>query len=201
RRAQMRTKWDKMDDVLTTYGFDNSGDFLTTLFHHHRRGDPDPRTPKHRGAVTRFLQGASTIKMADLIELIYDHPQSRPSSKHAEQRASTFSPEKPLDEIRFARPCLSAWATRTVGNEIYRRVGRLAKKSDDPTSRTHVRATTNGRVENAKVATWDHMKFTIQGLADQYREADEFVWYLTECFCAPRVKGKVVVRKRRPHPV
>ncbi|KAJ7470888.1 hypothetical protein FB451DRAFT_1135186 [Mycena latifolia] len=138
--------------------------------------------------------------MSDLIELLYDHPQSRPKRKYPDQVAAAFSPHKPLDDIRFARPCLSAWATRLVGNEVYRRLGRLAQKSDDPDSRTHVRATTNGRKEGAKVATWDHMKFTIQGLVDQYR-AEELVWYLTESMAAPRKKGVVVIRKRRPHPV
>ncbi|KAJ7431586.1 hypothetical protein B0H11DRAFT_2384233, partial [Mycena galericulata] len=139
--------------------------------------------------------------MADLIELIYNHPQSRPKQKHPEELAAAFSSGKSLDDIRFARPCLSSWATRTVGNEVYRRIGRLAKKSDDPDSRSHVRATTNGRKKGVKVATWNHMKFTIQGLADQYREADEFLWYLTECFSAPCVKGAAVIRKRRPYPV
>ncbi|KAJ7431690.1 hypothetical protein B0H11DRAFT_1848485 [Mycena galericulata] len=200
-RAKRRSKWEKVDDILSTYGFHNLGDFLATLFYHHARGEEDPRTPRHAAAVTAFLQGASTFKMANLIELIYDHPQSRPRKKFPDQVSAAFSPRKSLDTMRFARPCLSAWAARTVGDEVYRRIGRLAKKSDDPESRTHVRAATNGRTPDANVATWDHMEFTIQRLADQYREADEFVWYLTECFCAPRVKGKVVVRKRRPHPV
>ncbi|KAJ7020892.1 hypothetical protein C8F04DRAFT_1224175 [Mycena alexandri] len=191
-----------MDDVLATYGFKSLGDFLSTLFHHHRRSDgPDPRTPRHKATVTSFLQGASACKMSDIITLIYDHPQSRPKRKQAEQLALAFSPHAPLSDIRSARPCLSAWATRTVGDEAYRRVGRLAQKSDDPVSRTHIRASTNGRKEGTRVATWDDMNFTIQGLADQYREGDSLVWYLTECFAAPRVKGKVVIRKRRPHPV
>ncbi|KAJ7087479.1 hypothetical protein C8R44DRAFT_565270, partial [Mycena epipterygia] len=138
--------------------------------------------------------------MGHLIDLIYDHPQSRPKRKHPAQVAAAFSPHLPLSSILYARPCLSAWATRLIGDETYRRIGQLAKKSDDPDSRTHVRATTNGRKEGAKVATWEHMEFTMQGLAERYWEADDFIWYLTECFCAPCVKGKVVIRKRRPHP-
>ncbi|KAJ7661825.1 hypothetical protein B0H17DRAFT_953379, partial [Mycena rosella] len=200
-RAAKRTKWDKVDDVLTTYGFQNLGDFLITLFHPHQRGEEDPRTHRHQVAVTRFLQGSSSVKMADLIELIYNHPQSRPKLKHPNEVTAAFSPRKPLEDIHFARPCLSAWATRTVGNETYRRIGRLAKKTTDPDSRTHVRATTNGRTEGAEVVTWDHMNFTIEGLANKYRDADEFLWYITECCAAPREKGKVVIRRRRPHPV
>ncbi|KAJ7815211.1 hypothetical protein B0H13DRAFT_2242621 [Mycena leptocephala] len=191
----------KVDDVLTTFGFESLGDFLAALFHNHRRGENDPRTPTHRMVVTQFLNGVSSFKMADLIELIYDHPQSRPKQKYPEQVAAAFSHSKPLDEIRYARPCLNSWATRTVGDEVYRRVGLLAKKTNDPDSRTHVRATTNGRNEDADVATWEDTEFSIQGLADKYQERDPFIWYMTECFCAPRVKGEVVMRKRRPHPV
>ncbi|KAJ7737529.1 hypothetical protein B0H16DRAFT_1762389, partial [Mycena metata] len=200
--AKRRSKFEKVDDVLATYGFKSVGEFLTTLFYHHRRADGlDPRTPRHKAAVTSFLQGTSAFKMSDIIPLLYDHPQSRPKKKHANQLAHAFSPHTPLSEIRSARPCLSAWATRTVGDEAYRRVGLLAKKSDDPASRTHIRASTNGRKEGARVATWGDMNFSIQGLADQYREADGLVWYITESLAAPRVKGEVVIRKRRPHPV
>ncbi|KAF7371704.1 hypothetical protein MVEN_00026800 [Mycena venus] len=199
-RAPMRSKWQKIEDVLTTYGFDSLGEFLETLFHIHERGDHDPRKPTHIGTVTSFLNGSSTIAMAAILMLIYRHPQSRPKTKYPDQVEAAFSPHKPLEEIRFARPCLNAWATRVVGDEIYRRIGKLARKDDDPNSRTHIRATTNGRKKDARVMTWEDTEFTIQGLADQYREADTFVWYLTECFCAPRVKGEVVVRKRRPHP-
>ncbi|KAJ7853250.1 hypothetical protein B0H13DRAFT_1538915, partial [Mycena leptocephala] len=163
------TKWEKVDDVLTTFGFESLGDFLAALFHNRRRGENDPRTPTHRMVVTQFLNGVSTFKMADLIELIYDHPQSRPKQKYPEQVAAAFSHRKPLDEIRYARPCLNSWATRTVGDEVYRRVGLLAKKTNDPDSRTHVRATTNGKNEDANVATWEDTEFSVQGLADKYQ--------------------------------
>jgi hypothetical protein len=186
-----------MEDVLTNYGFDTLGEFLETLFYNHPRGEEDPRKHTHVGVVTSFLNGSSTVKMANIIRLIYHHPQSRPKAKYPDQVDAAFAPRKPLEEIRFARPSLNAWATRIVGDEIYCRVGRLARKNDDPDSRTHIRATTNGRKPNAKVATWKDMDFTMQGLADQYREADELVWYISECFCAPRVNGEVVIRKRR----
>ncbi|KAJ6447710.1 hypothetical protein C8R47DRAFT_999288 [Mycena vitilis] len=96
---------------------------------------------------------------------------------------------------------MNAWATRIVGDEAYRRIGLLGAKTDDPDDRTHMRATSNGRVEYANVADWKHMDFTMQGLADKYSQTDPFIWYLLECFCAPRVKGVVVIRKRRPHPI
>lgn len=192
-RAPKRTPWEKVDDVLTTYGFASLGNFLAVLFYHRPTDDNDPRTSRHKAAVTSFLQGSNKFKMGHLITPIYDHPQP-------DQVAAAFPSHLPLSSILYPRTYLSAWATRIIGDETYRRIGRLAKKSDDPDSRTHVQATTNGRKEGAKVATWEHMEFTMQGLADHYRDADDFIWYLTECFCAPRVKGKVVICKRRPHP-
>ncbi|KAJ7767792.1 hypothetical protein B0H16DRAFT_1787390, partial [Mycena metata] len=196
------TKWDKIDDFLGSYGFDNLGEFLATLFHLHVRGKPDPRTPRHTAVVSAFLQGSTTTNMGHIIELIYHHPQSQPKKKHPEQRAAAFSHEKPLNEIIFARPCLSAWATRLVGNEAYFRLGKLAKKKrNDPDDRRHLRATANARNSDARVITWADTKFSIQGLADQYREEAPLIWYLTECMVARRKNGVIIVRQRRPHPV
>ncbi|KAJ7690041.1 hypothetical protein B0H14DRAFT_2652539, partial [Mycena olivaceomarginata] len=83
---------------------------------------------------------------------------------------------------------LPRWETRT-------------KESGGGSRRRHLRATTNGRVANADVVTWEDTEFTLQGLARQYQDEDPFVWYMTECFTASRKKGKVIVKKNRPHPV
>ncbi|KAJ6548933.1 hypothetical protein B0H19DRAFT_952751 [Mycena capillaripes] len=140
--------------------------------------------------------------MADIIPLLYNHPQGRPKEKHPEQRTAAFSPKKTLKDIRFARPCMSAWATRLVGNNLYFKFGKLAaKKRNGPPSRRHLRATANKRNKNAQVVTWEDTEFSIQGLADQYAKEDEFIWYITECMSAPRQNGVVVVREHRPHPV
>jgi hypothetical protein len=40
----------------------------------------------------------------------------------------------------------------------------MAKKKDDPESRIHIRATTNGHKEGANVATWERIEFTMKGL-------------------------------------
>ncbi|KAJ7303685.1 hypothetical protein DFH08DRAFT_656218, partial [Mycena albidolilacea] len=62
------------------------------------------------------------------------------------------------------------------------------------------RASTNGKDPNAWVVSWEDTHFTIEGLAQKYVTNAELVWYLTECMAAPRKKGVVVIRKRRPHP-
>ncbi|KAF7358185.1 hypothetical protein MVEN_00867000 [Mycena venus] len=140
--------------------------------------------------------------MADIIPLIFNHNSSRPKQKHPDQRAAAFSPYKPLKEIRYARPCLAAWATRVVGDRIYQRVGKLARKNrSDPRSRRHLRATSNGRSENADVVEWEDVKFSIEELAGLYKEDEPFLWYITECFSASRKNGEVIVKKTRPHPI
>ncbi|KAK6974153.1 hypothetical protein R3P38DRAFT_3332074 [Favolaschia claudopus] len=199
-RNPKRTKWQKVNDVLSKYGFRSLGDFLETLFYCHAGNEEDPRTPKHIAAVTSFLQGSSNVKMANIIQLIYSHPQSRAKLIYPDQVDAAFSSEIPLDDIRFARPCLNAWAVRVVGDELHRRVGRLAEKKNDLDGQRHIRATSNGRKEGVRTMTWDDTHFTMQDLAARYRAADPLLWYITECCCAPRVKGNIVVRERRPHP-
>ncbi|KAJ7885353.1 hypothetical protein B0H14DRAFT_2338787, partial [Mycena olivaceomarginata] len=139
---------------------------------------------------------------ADIITLIYDHHKSRPKKSDNDQRSAAFSPSRPLREIRYTRPCLSAWATRLVGDHAYFRVGKMTRKTRAVgRSRRHLRARTDGRTENAHVVEWEDIDFTIDELGQQYKEEDAFLWYITECFTASRKKGKVVVMKARRHPV
>ncbi|KAJ7310769.1 hypothetical protein DFH08DRAFT_1046027 [Mycena albidolilacea] len=201
-RAPKRTCWEKMDQVLTTYGFDSLGEFLSVLFHPRKRGEKDLRTRSHKHTVAAFLKGRSKITMADIIPLIFNHPRSRPKKRDADQHSASFSPSKPLSEIRYARPCLSAWATRLVGDRIYYQVGKLARKSrTDTRNRRHLRATTNKRTNSKDVIEWEDVAFSVEELAALYRQEDEFLWYLTECFAASRKGGKVIVKKIRPHPI
>ncbi|KAJ7688947.1 hypothetical protein B0H17DRAFT_937725, partial [Mycena rosella] len=191
-----------MDNVLRTYGFDSLGEFLSVLFHPRIRGEKDSRTKRHRQAVSTFLRGRCTITIADIIPLIFNHNSSRAGRKHPDQRAASFSPHVPLKEICYARPYMAAWATRIVGDHIYDRVGKLARKNrSDPRSHRHLRATSNGRTENANVVEWEDVKFSIEELAALYKNEDRFLWYLTECFSASRKKGQVIVKKTRPHPI
>jgi hypothetical protein len=191
-----------MDDVLSTYGFESLGEFLSVLFHPRTRGEKDRRTRRHRQAVGAFLQGRSTITMADIMPLIYDHPKSRPKKRDLEQCSAAFSPYKPLTDIRYARPCISAWATRLVGNHLYYRVGKLAHKSrTDARNRRHLRATTNGRTKNPDLVEWEDVEISIEELAELYKNEDECLWYVTECCTASRKNGKVIAKKTRPHPV
>ncbi|KAJ7871949.1 hypothetical protein B0H14DRAFT_2344903, partial [Mycena olivaceomarginata] len=111
-------------------------------------------------------------------------------------------PHPNLSEIRYAHPCLSAWATRLVGDRIYYQVGKLARKNrTDTRNRRHLRVTTNKRTNSKDVIEWEDVAFSVEELAALYRKEDEFLWYLTECFAASRKGGKVIVKKIRPHPI
>ncbi|KAJ7711813.1 hypothetical protein B0H16DRAFT_1257499, partial [Mycena metata] len=201
-RATRRTDFQKMDDVLKNWGFRSLGDFLATLFHPRVRGEKDHRSSRHRQVVAAFLQGRSNVAMADIIPLLYNHHKSRPKRLNTAERSAAFSPYKPLAQIRFAAPCLSAWATRIVGDAAYSRVGKMARKPKDGSRhRRHLRASTNGRSPNTQVVAWEDVDFTIEELAHGYKDEDELVWFLTECFAGSRKNGKVVVKKTRPHPV
>ncbi|KAJ7742234.1 hypothetical protein B0H16DRAFT_1728188 [Mycena metata] len=191
-----------MDDVMKNWGFRSLGDFLAALFHPRVRGEKDNRSSRHRQVVAAFLQGRSNVAMADIIPLIYNHLKSRPKRLNTAERSAAFSPYKRLTQIRFAAPCLSAWATRIVGDAAYARVGKMARKPKDGSrNRRHLRASTNGRSPNTQVVDWEDVEFTVDELAHGYKDEDQLVWFLTECFAGSRKNGKVVVKKTRPHPV
>ncbi|KAJ7769837.1 hypothetical protein B0H16DRAFT_1452228 [Mycena metata] len=186
-RASRRSNFQTMDDVLRTWAFRSLGEFLTTLFHPRVRGEKDYRTTRHRHAVAAFLQGETKIAMADVIPLIYTHHKSRPRKINIADRSAAFSPYKPLSEIRCAAPCLSALATRTVGDAAYSRVGKMARKPKDGSrNRRHLRASTKGRTPSTQVVEWEDVEFTIDELARQYKTEDEFLWWLTECMAGSR---------------
>ncbi|KAJ7729217.1 hypothetical protein B0H14DRAFT_3097944 [Mycena olivaceomarginata] len=172
KKVPKRTEFEKINTLLEDWPFSSLGSFLQTLFFNHRRGELDPRTKRHERVVTRFLQGKDKVKMADIIELIYHHRQSRPKPN--------------------THPALSAWATQLVKARAHFVVSKLAqKKRGDPTSRSHIRARSNGWQED----------FTISDVAQHYEREGELIWDLTEAMAAPKKNGVVVVRKRRPHPV
>jgi hypothetical protein len=140
--------------------------------------------------------------MVDIIELIYHHHQSRPKPKYPAERAAAFSARIPFGTLKHTAPALSAWATQLVKARAHFVVGKLAqKKRSDPTSRSHIRARSNGRQEDVRTATWEDVKFTILDVVQHYKREGELIWDLTEAMAAPKKNGVVVVRKRRPHPM
>ncbi|KAJ7687522.1 hypothetical protein B0H17DRAFT_1136251 [Mycena rosella] len=153
-RKKKRTQWEKSDAILDTIGkhFGSLGQFLAVLFYNHIPGVLDPRTKRHVRTVTAFLGGESTTTMDSSLE---------------------FAPPdvaSPRD-IDYARPCLSTWAPQTAGPELRRQVGVLTQNDpSDPTDRTQLRASTNGRAKNIRLVTWDEFsQLTIPRIAGRYK--------------------------------
>ncbi|KZP26721.1 hypothetical protein FIBSPDRAFT_909075 [Athelia psychrophila] len=186
--------------------FDSLGEFLSVLFYCHPKKSEkaDPRTARHISVVSAFLQGTSVIHMGHIIDLIYSHRQSQPkrSSRHANEVYLAFSPTLSPAGIHHARPAMSSWATKLVGDAAHRAVGRLTKNDpEDPDDITQLRATTNGRAKNVRVAAWkDYGKLSMTAIGEKYLLREHLVYYLVEAMAGPRDRdGNTIVRERRPH--
>ncbi|KAJ7130913.1 hypothetical protein C8R46DRAFT_1235915 [Mycena filopes] len=203
-RYRKRDTWEKIDSVLLTIGkeFDSLGHFLEVMFYNRISGVFDPRTPRHVRAVTAFLGGESNVTMATLINLLYNHPQSRPSRDSPDFSLHFAPPDisSPRD-INAARPALSTWALQIVGPELRRQTWDLTQNDPtDPADTTQLRASTNGRAKSIRLATWDAFdRVSIPRIASTYKRRARGLWYVTECCGAPTMNGATVLRKRRPH--
>ncbi|KAJ7458253.1 hypothetical protein FB451DRAFT_1406554 [Mycena latifolia] len=185
-RKKKRDNWQKADDILATItkDFRSLGAFLEVVFYNRISGVPDPRTPRHARAAAAFLGGESNVTMGTIINLIYNHRQSR-APKGSGQYLLDFSPPdvaSPRD-IDYARPSLSTWALQIVDLELRRQVGRLTQNDPaDPTDTTQLRASTNGRAKKVRLATWDTLgRVSIPFIATTYKRRSRAVWYATEC--------------------
>ncbi|KAJ6562926.1 hypothetical protein B0H10DRAFT_2239795 [Mycena sp. CBHHK59/15] len=122
-RGKKRSEWEKADQLLAQINkdFASLGRFLEVLFYNRISGVLDPRTNRHVQSVAAFLNGTNNVTMGTLINLLYNHPQSRAPS-NALDYSLHFSPPdvaSPRD-IDYARPALSTWALQTVVPELRR---------------------------------------------------------------------------------
>ncbi|KAJ7738991.1 hypothetical protein B0H16DRAFT_1424719 [Mycena metata] len=203
-KAKKRNVWEKADGILGTIikDFDSFAHFLEVMFYNRIPGVTDPRTTRHVRVVTAFLGGKTNVTMATIINLLYNHPQSR-ASRDSPDFSLHFSPPdvaSPRD-IDCARPALSTWALQIVGPELRRQTWDLTQNDpSDPTDTTQLRASTNGRAKNIRLATWDAFgRVSIPRIASTYKRRARGLWYVTECCGAPTMNGVTVLRKRRPH--
>ena len=204
-RTPKRSNFDKAHEILVVIQkeFRSLGAFLDAVFHVREHRSQDSRTATHRSMVTAFLKGESAVQVSHIIEAIYRHPESRPNtdSERAHEKDLSFSTTISPNDIHHARPSLSSWATQLVGDTVHYEIGRLTRNDpDDLNDRTQLRASKNSRSKGAKLATWDDLgKFSITSLAAKYKQRAPLAWYLTESMTAPRKKGLIVTRVRRPH--
>ena len=204
-RPPKRSNFDKAHGILVVIQkeFRSLGAFLDVVFHVREHRSQDLRTATHRSMVTAFLKGESTVQVSHIIDAIYRHPEGRPNtdSEHAHEKNLSFSTTISPNDIHHARPSLSSWATQLVGNTVHYEIGRLTRNDpDDINDRTQLRASKNSRSKGADLATWDDLgKFSITSLAAKYKQRAPLAWYLTESMAAPKNKGVIAMRVRRPH--
>jgi hypothetical protein len=206
----MRTKLEKMEQVISTItnDFDSMGDFLQTLFYIHSRADreshkADPRAQNHQAAVTTLLQGSASVRIADIITLIYKHPQSQPSTKSDRffERKLAFSPGTSIADIRHALPALSTWEMHLVADRLSLEITTLTRDDpSDPTDHAQLRASANERSRSStKVLAWHDLgKLSMQDIADRYQRRAPLVWYITQRMTTTQKQGLVITRIRRP---
>ena len=81
---KVAAKFAAMEEIMKGSSFDSVGDFLAIMFYNTPRGEANPRGTTHTLAVVQFLRGRTTIKMSDVLPLIYNHRASFPSAKSSD---------------------------------------------------------------------------------------------------------------------
>ncbi|KAK6992363.1 hypothetical protein R3P38DRAFT_2740578, partial [Favolaschia claudopus] len=194
-----------MEELLKEWPFDTVGDFLQILFYNPTRSEPDLRGTTHASAVSQFLRGRTSVRMCDILPLMYYHRASYPSSQavNSHEQDLRFSTSIEPERILHARPFISTWAVRLVAAEARKQVGRMANKSsDEDEHQNQLRASTNGRRET-KVVTWNDLlaNFNMNRIHELFGLRMPLPIFLTEAMAAPKSNGVYFVRKRRPHPM
>jgi len=93
------------------------GELLANLLVHPHHGT---RTHRHRAFVNNFLAGiGSGPKLSDIIQMIYDHPDSVPPTNHHD-REEYFSFTTSPASISYAQPSLSTWASSLIQKQLQR---------------------------------------------------------------------------------
>jgi len=164
-----------------------------------------PRTPpslaNHGWVVAWFLQGRNKIKMSDIIDLIYSHKHSAPSSRSTQshEQHAPFLPSVSSSKIFHTHPSLFTWAINLVANHIHQEIYDLTSKDDN----VHLRASTNGWCsDHVNLITWEALrKFSIAGLCKKYKTCAPVSWYLTESTTTSLKNGIVILKKRHPDPI
>jgi hypothetical protein len=103
----------------------NLGEFLRVLF-----SSPIPglsRSQKHSQMVSQFLQGRSTIKAPDIVELMYSSRDSTPKEVRATRTVGRPAAER-RDPESMARWQLREWAVKKVEDIVDAEAEKIASK-------------------------------------------------------------------------
>ncbi|KAJ8087622.1 hypothetical protein PM082_006455 [Marasmius tenuissimus] len=163
---------------------------------------------RHKNRLKAFLQGRCIVKPVTICENMADHRYGSPTYKstHVHERNLSFSNSPPL-ELRYARPAITSWATRRVGDRVHKEIGLLTvsdKSTSDTSVKARLAASAKERSKEKGVVTIsrdDMLKFRVQDRVQVFKKRAPLAWYLTERMAGPEEKGRVIVRKQRPHPM
>ncbi len=158
-----QTRFQKVDDILELCSekFDSLGEFLDALFHSVSRRSEDPHSQMHINMIVTFLGGRSTFRTVNIVEKMHSHCYSIPHGQLACKSELDLAFDAQVDPhtIHYARPALSIWALRIVGQRSRSEIESLTR--DDPGNpefRVHLIAATKPQlVDHQKLVAWDNM--------------------------------------------
>ncbi|KAF8888940.1 hypothetical protein CPB84DRAFT_1816490 [Gymnopilus junonius] len=166
---KLEEKFKQMEELLVDWSF-SIGDFLQDLHGVH-----------HGLAIAQFLQGKTKVKMSDIIDLIYSHKHSAPSSRseHYHECHASFSPFVSPADISQACPSLLTWATNLVTDQVHQEIHKLTLKEGN---------------RSTNLITWEALAgFSITGLSEKYKDHAPVTWHLMEAMAGNQKNGVVQV--------
>ncbi|KAF9058740.1 hypothetical protein BDP27DRAFT_1432336 [Rhodocollybia butyracea] len=149
----------------------------------------------HQKVVARLLSGRNKVKVAHIIDAIYNHRDAQPSwrSPRVEERKLAFSLTKDLTSIGFACPALKAWAAQICAAEAHRDMKILIQ--NDPDHPEYAPA-----VLSLKDISWSEvMDYSPEQVVDTLCKRTVFLFNFFEHISVPHKDGKPVECIRRPH--
>ncbi|THU86715.1 hypothetical protein K435DRAFT_867989 [Dendrothele bispora CBS 962.96] len=173
--------------------FDSLGDFLQYLFYSRKsKKSEDPRQPKHKLCVSRFLQGRNKVKPLDIVKRMYQHRNSYPSYRFPADQKKAFSLKHDPSTVSFARPAISCWAAHLCAARAHRDISVLTK--DDP---EHPEDAPSQMT--AQDVSWEDInEFSPERSVATFQRRTPFLYGFFEYLALPRRNGVAIERKTRP---
>ncbi|THU86115.1 hypothetical protein K435DRAFT_868618 [Dendrothele bispora CBS 962.96] len=194
-----------MDYLVNHLKFHSVAEFFHEYLQQIPRGSSTEFDDAHRASLLAFLQRRAKVKPVDIVQRIFNHRYSFPSSRSKntnEERSKSYSPSLSPQDISYARCSLSTWATQLVGDRAYCDMYNLTHPSidsggDTPNISVRLLASSNGctRAKSAQIVTKnDLLSFSISDRVIFFKHHAPLLWYLTECMAVLRNTE----RKHRP---
>jgi len=117
---------DILEDIKALPGRGSIGEFLSFLFSIPTRKGPS-RSKQHAFTVSRFLQGRAKVKPDDIVDLMYEHPDSRPKAiRQSISRAA--NPDRRNEKV-MGRGMIQEWAIKKVEGLVDKEARAVSSKT------------------------------------------------------------------------